>query len=154
MNKTTKNFEWKVLLLTQLPCGGLLFIAAYCLDNFLFSLGVDIHPWREAMFAAIGGMFFSSIFIPVLWRLGLITVQQYLIGAIALFVPCTLITLVILGQFQSIKLPMVSLIENGSVERIWAMSIYIRIARSAILFPIYIFFFWLIYHKLLGYKHL
>ena len=130
-------------------------VCAVILDNTLRYFGIEIHPWKEAVFSGLAGIFFSSLFVPVLWKLGLITVPQYILGALGVFVPATLISLAVIYHFHPIIIDIAGLdFDSTDDSKAWAISIYIRILRSAVLFPIYIFAFWLIYHKYLGNKHL
>lgn len=154
LKHTRKNFKWTTFLITQIPCGFVTFIAALFVDNALRHFGVQIHPWREAIISGVAGMFFSSLFVPLLWRLNLVTVPQYMIGAIGIFVPATLLSLLVVAQFQPLIIDVNSLEFVDGDTRAWAMSMYVRIARSALLVPVYIFMFWLVYHRYLGHKQL
>ena len=155
ISKPNKKFTWRPFLLTQLPCGLFTILFALILDNLLRQFGVDIHPWKEALVSGLAGIFFSSLFVPLLWRLGLITVPQYILGALGLFIPATLLSLLAIYQFHPIIIDIAGLdLNTQSDSEAWAMTIYIRITRSAVLFPVYIFIFWLVYHKYLGNKHL
>ena len=39
-------------------------------------------------------------------------------------------------------------------SQLWATTAYVRIARSAILFPVYISVFWLVFHRMFAMAHL
>lgn len=155
MNKTSATkFEWWPFLITQIPCGLFTTCCALVLDNVLRQYGVDIHPWREAIISGAAGIFFSSLFVPLLWRLGLVTVPQYMLGALGLFIPATLLSLFVVYAYQPVLIDIAGFEFTPDDNRAWAMTAYIRISRSAVLFPTYIFAFWLIYHKYLGRAHL
>lgn len=150
-----KKFTWKPFLLTQLACGLFTTLCALLLDNSLRHLGIEIHPWKEALISGAAGTFFATLFVPLLWRLGLVTIPQYILGAIGLFIPATLLSLFAVYQFHPIIINFVGIeLSSLSDNQNWAVTIYIRIFRSTILFPAYIFAFWLIYHKYLGNKPL
>lgn len=154
VNSIDQTFEWRPFLLTQLPCGLFTTLCALLLDNTLRQYGVGIHPWREAVISGAAGIFFSSLFVPILWRLGLVTVPQYLLGAVGLFVPATLLSLLVVHFFQPILIDIAGFEFAAGDSRAWAMAVYIRISRSVVLFPTYVFAFWFIYHKCLGRQHL
>ncbi|MFV0644116.1 MAG: hypothetical protein ACK5NN_06390 [Sphingomonadaceae bacterium] len=118
------------------------------MDNILRAFGISIHPWKDAMYSALSGFFIASIMVPVLWRVGLVTGPLYVLGGLSVFVPATLLSVLAIAWFDSIIVTVPGFEDMDSRSQVWAMTAYIRTARSAILFPIYIFFFWLTFHCL------
>ena len=145
-----KPFSIHWFLAVQPACAVVSFICAITLDNTLRIVGVEVHPWKDALTAALGGVFFMTTCAPLAWRVGLTTLPQYFLAAISLFMPATIIWLLVTTMITPIQIDMTAVSPDLTETRMWAMSIYIRIVRSAILSPAYIFAFWFFYHHLLG----
>lgn len=149
-----ERFTWPAYFLSQIPCGFSVMLCALVVDNALRQFGVDIHPWKEAIYSGAAGMFFATLFMPLVWRLGLTTLPQYMLGALGVFIPATLLSLVVIYQFQSIIIDVAELnFNNQDDNKAWAITLFIRITRSLALFPPYVFVYWLVYHKYLGKSH-
>lgn len=129
----------------------LMVLVALVVDNILRLFALNIHPWKEAVFSGMAGFVFSCFFVPIIWRLGLVSLRQYLLAGIILFIPTTMISLAAKYYFSPLMINMTDIdIENTS--QLWAIMIYIRIARSSLLFPFYIVAFWYCYHKVMQRK--
>jgi hypothetical protein len=148
--RTRKPFSLTLFLAVQPVCGVVSFVFAVFLDNALRTIGIDIHPWKEALTAALGGVFFLTTCAPLAWRLGLITLPQYFLAAVWLFMPATIIWLAVGNLFTPIAIDMAQYPADLPDNKVWAISTYIRIVRSAIISPVYILSFWFFYHYLLA----
>ncbi len=144
-----KPFSIWVFLAVQPVCALIQFAVGIGLDNTLRELGVNIHPWKEAFYAALGGIFFMTTCAPLAWRVGLVTIPQYFLAAMALLMPATIIWLFLFSPFSPIQFEVAHLDVAADDSRALAMSIYIRIARSTILSPVYVLTFWYLYHHIL-----
>ena len=148
--RNIKPFSVYIFLAVQPVCALVQFIVGLGIDNSLRELGVDIHPWKEAFYAALGGIFFMSTCTPISWRLGLVTLPQYFLAAIAMFMPATIIWLFLFSPIAPIQFEITELNARIDEGRTLAMSVYIRISRSLVLTPVYVLTFWYLYHYLLG----
>lgn len=148
----TSLTPWHAYLLAHALAGLILFLCALFIDNLMRQFGVDIHAWKEALASALAGIVFSIPLLRVLWRLGLVTIPQYMLGAVTLFIPATLLSLIGVYFFQPILIDIAGIDVNNTSQS-WATTIYLRIARSAILFPIYIAGFCWVYHKKMRRSH-
>ncbi|MCY6381580.1 hypothetical protein [Hoeflea prorocentri] len=132
-------------------CGGLtVFLLALLLDNILLAFGFSLSAWKGAVYTACVGFILSVLLAPLIWRIGLVTGPHYILGGLALFVPATLVSSLVISQFESIMILLPGGDTIGSASQKWAITAYVRIARAAILFPCYLFAFWLVYHRLFG----
>ncbi len=147
-----KPYKWRMLALALVPTSIISALTAMLLDQILIELGVVIHPYFEAITAGVFAFVFSVPAVPILWRLGLCSLPQYFLGGLALIVPTTLITLFFIPLFSPVTLDITVMRPRISNSQVWAFSIYVRFARSAVLLPVHIFSFWLIYHKLMNYS--
>ncbi len=151
-NAGPKNKPWHAYLLAHLGAGLSLLLCALLTDNLMRQFGIDIHPWKEALASSLAGIVFAAPLLLVLWRLGLVTIPQYMLGAITLFIPATLLSLIGIYFFEPILIEISGMNVNNTSQS-WAATIYLRIARSAVLFPVYIVAFWYIYHKRMNRIH-
>jgi hypothetical protein len=152
--KNAKPFRWPHYLTSHLVCSLAVLAVGLVLDNILRAFGIGISPWKDAMYSALSGFFIASPLVPLLWRVGLVTGPQYVLGGLSVFVPATLLSVLVISQFDSILVAVPGFEGMEGDSQVWATTAYVRIARSAILFPVYIFFFWLIFHRLFGMAHL
>lgn len=149
-----RPFEWPHYVATHLICSAALLLAALALDTILRAFGVGISPWKDAVYSALSGFVIATPLVPVLWRVGLVTGPHYVLGGLGVFVPATLLSVLVISRFDSIlvQIPGLDLSEGDS--QLWATTAYVRIARSAILFPVYIFIFWLVFHRVFNMRPL
>lgn len=136
---------------TYLACLGVsalaVFGAGLVVDNGLRMFDVGISPWREAMWSAIFSFLFSVPIAPILWRLGLVTLPQYLLGAMAVVVPLTILSALAMSQFYDIMIRVPGFDDDTPVSQVWVLTAYIRLARSALYVPIFLFTFWYSFHR-------
>ncbi|MCI4664138.1 MAG: hypothetical protein MRY74_05395 [Neomegalonema sp.] len=127
-------------------------LAALLVDTCLRAIEIPIHPWKDAFLTGVAAFTFSSLLVPLLWRMGLRTLPQYMLGAVAIFAPATLLSLAIIAVFDadSILIKFTDIEGEEEDSYYWALTAYIRIARSAVLLPVYVTIFCAVYHKHFG----
>ena len=147
LEQRTQPFRWDIFLLCLTAGGVAIFIVGIVFDNLLHIFDVSISSWREALWSAVFGVLFSIPIAPMLWRLGLVTLPQYLLGAMAVFVPLTILSALLMSGFYDIKITVPDFDNDAAASQVWALTAYIRLARSAIFVPVFLITFWFTYHR-------
>ncbi len=142
-----RDFRWREFISSHVFASLAVFLIALVLDNTLRAFGVDISSWREALYSGLSGLLVATPFSLLLWRVGLVTGPQYLLGGLGLFVPVTILSILAISQVDNILiyLPIEDGVES-EFSQVLASTAYVRLARSALLFPAYIAVFWFSYH--------
>lgn len=146
----TPPYDRKLFLIAVCAGGAAIFAVGLALDSILISFGVELSPWRDAFYSGLFGVIFGAPGLLAVWRIGVMTLRQYILAALILFAPLTVLSLIALAAF-----------ENVVIEAPWAggeeisahdlaFTAYVRIARSAVLTPFFIAAFWYFYHHRWG----
>lgn len=141
-----RPFRWPEFLASHLAASLAIFLIGLILDNGLRAFGIDIPSWREAFYSGLSGFLIATPLCLVLWRVGLVTGPHYLLGGLGLFVPVTILSVLVISRFDNVLITVPVVDGDGSDNQLLAITAYIRIARSAVLFPTYIGVFWFSYH--------
>ena len=121
-------------------------------DNLLRAFGIGISGWFDSLWDSILASFCGFIVAPIFWRIGLVTLPQYLLGAFALVVPITLVSILILSQFHNVGIEMPGINHQSHPNQYVALTAYIRLFRSMIFTPVYLACFYWMFHVALGMK--
>lgn len=130
--------------------GVILFLVALALDRVLISFGVELHPWRDAFFSGFFGIIFGAPGILAVWRMGVVTLRQYILAALILFAPLTVLSLIVLAAVDDVVIDAPWVGGEAISAHDLAFTAYVRIARSALLTPFFIAAFWWLYHRRWG----
>ena len=149
---SSQLYRRSALLVALVPTCIITTLVAIFIDQILIENGIAIQPYFEAIVAGVFAFAFSLFVVPLLWRLGLNTLPLYLLGGLALIVPATIVSLAFVSMHSPVMLDFTSMNSKTLQSQVWALTIYVRFARSAMLLPIHITAFWLINHKLLKYS--
>lgn len=126
-----------------------IFAVTLLIDLTLVSQGARLAAWGEAGASAAFGSILLAPLTLVMWRLGIVRLAQYLLAALVLFPPATLLTamfypLIGLSIMPPEGYPWVD------ESRLLAFEMSVRLVRASVATPIYLFTFWAIYHNRLG----
>ena len=143
-----RPFRWSIFIACLAASGVTVSFCGILIDNLLRMFDVGISPWQDAFWSGVFAFLFSIPIAPALWRLGLVTLPQYLLGAMAVFVPLTIVSTIIMSQSYDIMIRVPGVDEDAPANQVWALTAYIRLARSAIFVPVFLFTFWFTYHDL------
>jgi len=154
LRENARPFRWPQYLTSHLVSSLAILAVGLVLDNMLRAFGIGISPWKDAVYSALSGFIIASPLVPLLWRVGLVTGPQYVLGGLSVFVPATLLSVLVISQFDSILVMVPGFEGHADDSQLWATTAYVRIARSAILFPVYILVFWLVFHRMFAMAHL
>ena len=146
-------FRWDIFVLSLAISGFATFIAALVMDNTLIQFYLIISPWRDAMWSAIFATICSFFVAPIIWKIGLVTFPQYLLAAMAVFVPLTVLSTLLMGLHYDIIISISKDIVDLPENQKWVLTAYIRLARSAVLIPVYLLVFWYVFHRVFKMKH-
>lgn len=143
-----RPFQWDIFIACLGVSGLAVFICGLLMDNMLRLFDIGISPWRDALLSGFFSFLFSIPIAPALWRLGLVTLPQYLLGAMAVFVPLTILSTIVVSPSHDIMIKVPGFDDDAPANQLWALTAYIRLARSAIFVPVFLFTFWFSYHYL------
>lgn len=138
-----RAFSWSIYLASICFGSAAVVGSGLAIDLVLAGNGIAIHVGFEAMLSAFFGLVFMTPGVLIVWRLGLVTLGQYLLGVVILFLPITLLTLLVYPIFDVWIVP-----PKGSTAETILFSSFVRLLRAAALAPIAILAFWLAYHVL------
>jgi hypothetical protein len=139
------RFDWFAVCLTA---GGLaVFLSGVVIDNILQMFDIAIASWQEAGWSAIFGTIFAAAVAPFFWRFGLVTLPQYLLGATGLFVPLTMLSVAVMNFFWDVRITGPDFGGDAMPSQVWALTAYVRIARSAVFMPVFLLTFWFMFHR-------
>lgn len=143
-----RPFRWPTFIACLAASGLTVTFCGILIDNLMRMFDIGISPWRDALWSGVFAFLFSIPIAPALWRLGLVTLPQYLLGAMAVFVPLTIVSTIIMSQSYDIMIRVPGFDEDVPANQVWALTAYIRLLRSAIFVPVFLFTFWFTYHYL------
>jgi len=145
-----RPFGWRPFIIALLASGAATGVSALILDEILIAYGVSLTRYWDAFYSGFFGLGFAGPGILIVWRLGVVTLQQYLLCSFILMSPLTILSLVFVSITQDVVLqapwdPAMTISAHDL-----AYTGYVRIARSAILVPIFLIAFTLVYHRHYG----
>lgn len=126
--------------------GVVLFIFGLALDALLRLMGIGVVLGIEAFWSAFLGTVCSFFIARLFWRMGLVTLPQYMVGAFAVMTPIAIISFVPLSQLIGAQVDMPWLGQDVSDDHAIALTVYLRLGRAAVLVPIYLMAFYWYYH--------
>lgn len=140
-----RPFTWAGFVMALAVAGLAQFAVALGLDAALRQAGLALHPWRDAAWSVLVGGISSFFIAPVFWRMGLVNLPQYLIGAFAVMAPITVLSFVLLAS-----------VDRGLIAAPWAaahlpghaiaLTAYVRLIRAVVLVPVWLGAFYWVYH--------
>lgn len=139
-------FRWPVFFVSLMASSLVMFLFGLLMDNTLRIFGVGISSWFDSLWDACLGTFFGAIVAPIFWRIGLVTFPQYLLGAFTLVVPITLLSVIVLSQFHNVEIEVPGIASDAYPNQLIAISAYVRLFRAMIFVPVYLAFFYWIFH--------
>lgn len=142
-----RPFRWDCFMACILSGGVAVFITGILIDNILQMFNIGISSWQEAAWSGIFSVIFSAPIAHVFWRFGLVSLPQYLLGATGLFVPLTILSALLMTLFWDIRITAPDFDGNALPSQVWALTAYVRIARSAFFVPVYLLTFWFMFHR-------
>lgn len=144
---TTRPFRWDCFLICMATGGVAVFVSGVLMDNILQMFDIGITSWQEALWSAVFSVIFSVPIAPIFWRFGLISLPQYLLGATGLFVPLTMVSVAIMNIFHDVRITAPDFNSDALASQVWALTAYVRIARSAVFVPVFLLTFWFMFHR-------
>jgi len=147
---TRRPYTRRGFVLALLFAGGVLFFVGLVLDVALRLGGIGVSVWIEAFWSATLGTICSYFIAPMFWRMGLVTLPQYMVGAFAVMSPIAILSFIPLSQLIGPQVEMPWLDPDAPADHAIALTIYLRLARAAVLVPIYLVAFYWFYHVHLG----
>lgn len=150
--KDLQPFKWSGFFLSLCASSFVMFLFGLMLDNSLRAFGIGISGWIDSLWDSFMGTFFGSFIAPIFWRMGLLTFPQYLLGASALVVPITILSVLVLSQFHEVGIYVPGIDSELHRNQYLATTAYIRLFRSMLFVPVYLAFFYWIFHVSLGMK--
>ena len=143
-------FTWGSFLLA-LGAAGLACLAfGLVMDNALRQFGVGVSPWADAAWDASLATLCSLPLALAFWRVGLVTLPHYLMGAAVLLGPLTIASAAALALFRDVAIPVPGIEGGGDDMRIYAATIYVRLVRGCLFAGVFLITFYLVYHRWLG----
>lgn len=119
--------------------------AALAIDTALRACGVDLHPWRDAVGTVLCALPLTICVPLVSWRMGLITLRQYLAGGFAITAPVlTLVFVMLIAADHALIAP--AWLPRQEIPPDIARTAYFRLIRAAVLVPIWLTAFHWAYH--------
>jgi hypothetical protein len=143
-------FTWQGFLAALFLSSVAMFFFGLAMDNALRLFGIGISAWQDALWDSCMAFFFGSFVAPLFWRIGLITFPQYLLGAFALVVPITIISVLALSRFHDVRVEVPGIDALSFPDQSFAISAYVRLIRAVIYVPFFLGVFYFIYHVLIG----
>lgn len=143
-------FQWPVFLLSLVLGAFVMFMFGLAIDNVLRIFGVGISAWFDAFWDAFVTVFFGAFVAPIFWRIGLVTFPQYLLGALALVVPISIISVLVLSRFHNVGIDVPGIDSDVFPNRFFAVTAYVRLIRAMIDVPVFLAAFYWIYHIAFG----
>ena len=143
----TRPFRWDCFLICMATAGLAVFVSGVLMDNILQMFDIGIASWQEALWSAVFSVMFSIPIAQVFWRFGLISLPQYLLGATGLFVPLTMASVAIMNIFYDVRITAPDFNSDALASQVWALTAYVRIARSAVFVPVFLLTFWFMFHR-------
>ncbi|MEM8754216.1 MAG: hypothetical protein AAGF90_14665 [Pseudomonadota bacterium] len=147
---TPRPFAWGPFILGLFAGSGASLLVALPLDAALIGFGVPLHPWRDALWSAFFGLVFAGPGILAVWRIGITTLPQYILGSMILFAPLTVISLLIANVVDDMVLTAPWAPGEEISAHDLAYTAYVRIARSAVLVFPFLIGFCAVYHWRFG----
>ena len=148
---TARPFDRNGFVAAVCAGGVVIFAVGLVLDRMLIAFGVELSPWRDAFFSGLFGVIFGLPGILAVWRIGVVTLRQYILCALILFAPLTVLSLFALAAFEDVVIAAPWAAGGAISAHDLAFTVYVRIARSAVLTPFFIFAFWYLYHRRWGF---
>ncbi|WP_419914541.1 hypothetical protein [Hoeflea sp.] len=145
-------FQWSGFFLSLFGASTVMFLFGLLMDNTLRAFGIGISSWFDSLWESFLGTFFGSFIAPIFWRIGLITFPQYLLGAFALVVPITILSVLFLSQFRDVGISVPGIDSELHPNQHFATTAYIRLFRAMLFVPVYLAFFYWMFHVSLGMK--
>ena len=145
-------FRWPGFFLSLFASSIVMFMFGLMMDNTLRAFGIGISSWFVSLWDSFLGSFFGSFIAPIFWRLGLVTFPQYLLGASALVVPITILSVLVLSQFHDVGINVPGIDSELHPNQHFATTAYIRLFRSMLFVPVYLAFFYWMFHVSFGMK--
>ena len=143
-------FRWPVFLTSLVIGATVMFVFGLAMDNALRVFGVGISSWFDAFWDSFITIFFGAVIAPIFWRVGLVTFPQYLLGALALVVPISIISVLILSNFHDVGIEVPGIDSEAFPNRFLAVTAYVRLIRAMIFVPVFLASFYWIYHVFFG----
>lgn len=141
-----RPYEHRGYVAALLFAGGVLFVFGLIFDAVLRGFGIGVAPWFEAFWSALVGVTVSYFVARLFWRMGLVTLPQYLVGAFAIMAPIALLSFLPVIRLFGSTIEMPWLEADVSQHHAIALTVYVRLARAVILVPIYLTAFYWFYH--------
>lgn len=127
-----------------------MFLFGLAMDNSLRIFGIEISAWVDALWDSFMVIVFGSFMGPVFWRIGLVTFPQYLLGALALVVPISAISVLLLSRFYNVGIEIPGIDSDDFPNRFIAVTAYVRLMRAMVSVPVFLGAFYWIYHVSFG----
>lgn len=145
-----RPFDWGRFFISVTAGVAAVFVVALALDHVLIAYGVELSRWRDAAWSAAFTYLFAGPGVLAVWRLGVVTLRQYILTALILFAPLTVLSLIALAAFEDVVIA-APWVAGGEISaHDLAYTAYLRIARSAVLMPCYLAAFYFAYHRWFG----
>lgn len=148
--KTGLPFRWSGFITALCFAGCVQFVAAVGIDAILRGFGIALHPWCDAAcsvaVAATASFFVARLF----WRLGLVTLGQYMVGAFCLICPITVVLFLMLYMQDRALFQAAALDPDVAWHQAIGLSAYVRLIRATVLAPVFLAAFYWFYHVALG----
>lgn len=145
-----RSFGWPQFLVGVVAGAVMIFTVGLVMDQALIALGVPLSPVRDAAYSAIFGFVFAAPGLLAVWRIGIVTLRQYILAALILFAPLTVLSLFLVQLFDDVILSAPWLPTGDIDAHDLAYTAYVKIARSAVLTPFFLLGFWAVYHRAFG----
>lgn len=145
-----RPFGWRPFILASVLAGVGCSLSAVALDTVLIRYGVPLTPFWDAFFSGFFGIVFGMPGFLLVWRLGVVTLQQYILCSLILLSPLTILSLFFVSITQDVVLQAPWDSEVTISAHDLAYTGYVRILRSLFLVPIFLFIFTLMYHRYYG----
>lgn len=143
-------FRWPAFLISLFASFVAMFLFALVMDNTLRAFGIGISNWFDSLWDSALATVCSFFIAPIFWRIGLVTLPQYLLGASALVIPTTIISVLILSQFHDVGISVPGIDSQTHTTQYLAISAYIRLFRSILCVPVYLGVFYWMFHISFG----
>lgn len=148
--ETARPYEFRPFAIGVVAGGLAVFAVGLVLDRILISFGVELSPWRDAAWSGAFGVIFGGPGILAVWRIGVVTLRQYILAALILFAPLTVLSLLALAAFEDVVIAAPWAAGGEISAHDLAYTAYVRIARSAVFMPFFIAGFYFVYHRWFG----
>lgn len=143
-------FQWSAFIASLLFSAFLMFLFGLVMDNSLRIFGVGISAWIDAMWDSSMAAIFGFLVAPIFWRIGLVTFPQYLLGAFALMVPITILSVLILSRFHDVGVEVAGIDTESFPNQYFAITAYVRLIRAMIFVPFFLAAFYWWFHVAFG----